>query len=185
MTTAGLRKEETFMTRLQRLLSSLPALVAAACLTTGARAHDGIDVRLRGYAEVPSVSTTAKARFKATIDDRSGSISYELSYSGLEGDVRQAHIHFGQRSVNGGVSVFLCQTSFNTDPTGLAPTCPQSGTVTGLVQAANVVGPAGQGIAAMEFAELIAAIRAGVAYVNIHSTKFLNGELRAQLKDDD
>lgn len=167
------------------------APLLAVALATPALAHDGIDVRLKGYAEVPSVSTVAKARFKASIDDKAGAINYTLTYSGLEGDVRQAHIHFGQHGVNGGIAVWLCQTSFNVDPTGLSPTCPQSGTVTGTVTAANVVGPAanvvpgGQGIAAGEFAELIAAIRAGVAYVNVHSTKFPGGEVRAQLRDDD
>jgi len=35
------------------------------------------------------------------------------------------------------------------------------------------------------FAEIVAAIRSGVVYVNIHTTKFPSGELRAQLKDDD
>jgi hypothetical protein len=154
-------------------------------LATPALAHDGIDVRLKGYSEVPSVSSAAKARFKASIDDKAGAINYTLTYSGLEGDVRQAHIHFGQHGTNGGIAVWLCQTSFNVDPTGLAPTCPQSGTVTGTVTAANVIGPAGQGIAAGEFAEVIAAIRAGVAYVNVHSTKFPGGEVRAQLRDDD
>jgi len=140
--------------------------------------------RLSGYQEVPSISTVASGRFKASIDDQSGSIHYELSYSGLEAEVRQAHIHFGQRSVNGGISVFLCQTTFNPDPTGLAPTCPQSGTVTGVLTLNNVIGPAGQGIAATEFAELVAAIRAGVAYANVHSTKFPGGEIRGQLRDD-
>ena len=96
--------------------------------------------------------------------------------------MRQAHIHVGQAGANGGVSVFLCQTTFNTDPTGLAPTCPQSGTVTGVLGVANVVGPAGQGVAAGELAELIAAIRAGVAYPNVHSTKFPGGEIRGQFQ---
>ena len=115
--------------------------------------HGGIQTRLKGYAEVPSVSSTAKGRFKASING--DTINYELSYRDLEGEVRQAHIHFGQRGVNGGVAVYLCQTSFNPDPTGLAPTCPQSGTVSGTLRAANVVGPAGQGIDATEFAELV------------------------------
>jgi hypothetical protein len=160
--------------------------ITALAATGGTSAHEhGIDTRLKGYQEVPAVSSTATGRFKASIDEKSGSITYELSYSGLEGDVRQAHIHFGQRGVTGGITVWLCQTTFNVDPTGLSPTCPQSGTVSGVIQAANVIGPASQGIAALEFAELVAAIRAGVAYANVHSSKFTGGEIRGQLRDDD
>jgi CHRD domain len=164
------------------------ATLAATVLMSAAAsvsAHDGIDARLRGYQEVPSVSTAAKGRLKASVDDKSGAIRYELSYSGLEGTVTQAHIHFGQHGVNGGIMVWLCQTATNADPTGLAPTCPQSGTVTGVLQANNVIGPAGQGVAVLEFAEVLAAIRAGVAYANVHSSKFPGGEIRAQLRDDD
>jgi hypothetical protein len=98
--------------------------------------------------------------------------------------VRQAHIHLGQKGVNAGVIVFLCQTDTNRDPTMLAPTCPQSGTVSGTLTAANVIGPANQGIAAMEFAELVAAIRAGAVYVNVHTAGFPGGEIRGQLDDD-
>ncbi len=147
--------------------------------------HDGIETRLKGHAEVPAVSSKASGKFKATLDEKSGSLSYTLSYSGLEGDVRQAHIHFGQRGVNGGIMVWLCQTSVNVDPTGLSPTCPQSGSVSGLIQAANVIGPAGQGISAAEYAEFVAAVRAGVAYANVHTSKFPGGEVRGQLQNDD
>jgi hypothetical protein len=40
---------------------------------------------------------------------------------------------------------------------------------------------AGQGIAAGDFAELVRAIRAGKAYVNVHSSVFPGGEIRGQL----
>ena len=79
----------------------------------------------------------------------------------------------------------------------LTPTCPDSpGKVSGHLTAANVIGPPAQGIAAAEFAELIKAIRAGVAYANVHSRNagglagnFNGGEIRGQLRashnDDD
>jgi CHRD domain len=56
--------------------------------------------------------------------------------------------------------------------------------VSGTIVAANVIGPSDQGIAAGEIAELIAAIRAGRAYVNVHTTAFPGGELRGQINDD-
>ena len=139
---------------------------------------------LSGFREVPSISSPASGHFEAVIDRKAGTIAYDLSYSGLTGDVQQAHIHVGQRSVNGGVSVFLCQTEASPDPTGLAPRCPQRGKVTGMVQAANMIaGPiVSQGVEPGQFNELIAAIRAGVAYVNVHSSTFLGGEVRGQLR---
>ena len=140
-----------------------------------------VHVQLTGYEEVPALSSAASGRFRAFIDDAAGTIRYELSYSGLTGNVLMGHIHFGQLGVNGGISLWLCQTADFVDPTGLAPTCVQSGTVTGLLTQANVVGPAEQGIAPAEFDEIVAAIRTGVAYVNVHSATFPGGEIRGQL----
>jgi CHRD domain len=141
---------------------------------------------MSGYLEAPPVSSVAEGDFRATIDDETNTVEYTLSYSGLEGDVRQAHIHFGQRSVSGGIIVWLCETAANPSPTGPAtPDCVQSGSVTGTFGAADVIGPAGQGIAAGEFEELVAAIRAGRTYANVHSTKFPPGEIRGQLNDRD
>lgn len=172
-------------------LSKHAAIACCALLALPAIADDddndgdqNIAARLQSFQEVPAVSSTASGRFRATINDDTGAISYRLSFTGLSSDVRQAHIHFGQHSVNGGISVFLCQTAVNPDPTGLAPQCPQSGTVTGLIQAANLIGPAGQGIAAGELAELLAAIRGGVAYVNVHTAMFGGGEIRGQIRRD-
>jgi hypothetical protein len=162
------------------------ALLAAAlcCVCLPAIARDEVViVPLRGFEEVPAVSSAAKGFFKARINEAAGTIQYELRYEALQGDIRQAHIHVGQRGVNGGVSVFLCQTTANPDPTGLSPTCgPAPATVTGTLTSANVIGPTGQGIAATEFAELVRAIRAGVAYVNVHSSVFPGGEVRGQAR---
>lgn len=168
------------------LIFVIPALVAVA---TFAVANDGGTRQFRagmiGYQEVPAISTVATGSFLAELAD-SDTLSYTLTYSGVEGGtVTQAHIHFGQRSVNGGISVWLCGSATNPGPAG-TQTCPATaGTVEGTITAANVVGPAGQGIAAGQFDELVRALRAGVAYANVHSTAFPGGEFRGQINDPD
>jgi CHRD domain len=165
---------------------TLAALMALS-LPAAARAEH-IEARLTGYQEVPSVSTPASGEFRAKISHGGQQIDYELTFSGLAGTVQQSHIHFGQRGVNGSVVVWLCQTSTTPAPpsvAGITPMCPQAGTVTGTITAANVVaaGTASQMITAGELDEVIAAIRAGVAYVNVHATP-LNpgGEIRGQVR---
>ncbi len=138
---------------------------------------------MTGYEENPDVSTVATGSFEARLSKDGTKLEYELDYSGLEGTVTQAHIHFGKRAVNGGVSIWLCESATNQSPSSTTPTCPQSGTVTGEVDATHVVGPAGQGIGPGELQEILAAMRAGHAYANVHSSKFGGGEIRAQLND--
>ena len=144
---------------------------------------------LTGYEEVPSVSTPAHGRFTAVIAKDGESISYELTYEDLIGTVQQSHIHFAQKSVNGSVVIWLCQTATTPAPASVAaitPVCPQSGTVVGTITNANVVAAAtaSQQITAGELSEVIAAIRGGVAYANVHATP-LNpgGEIRGQIQD--
>jgi len=116
-------------------------------------------------------------------------IVYKLAYRDIEGgSVLQSHIHFGQPSVNGGIAAFLC-TNLGNGPAG-TPVCPQpapgkSATVEGTIRAMNVVGPTAQGIEPGQFAELVNAIRGGVTYVNLHSTRWPNGEIRGLLRDDE
>lgn len=160
------------------LFASLMVLIAVAVvLSQGVKQFHDI---MSGFEEVPAVSTGASGEFSARISEDETEINYELSYSGLEGTVQQGHIHIGQAGVNGGVSVFLCGTTGFPGPAG-TQTCPQSGTVTGTLTASNVIGPAGQGVSAGEFAELVRAIRAGATYANVHSSKFPGGEVRAQI----
>jgi hypothetical protein len=136
---------------------------------------------LTGYEENPDLSTAATGSFRVTLDDAAQTISYVLSYSGLEGDVQQAHVHFGKRAINGGITFFLC-TNLGNGPAG-TPACPQSGTVSRTVTAADIVGPSGQGIEAGNYAELTAAMRAGHTYANVHSSKWPGGEIRAQINE--
>jgi CHRD domain len=136
---------------------------------------------LIGYEENPDISTVAHGSFEISLDDAARTLTYTLSYADLEGTVQQAHVHFGKRAVNGGVSFFLCGTTDFPGPTG-TPTCPGAGgTVTRTVPAAQILGPTAQGIEAGNFEELVAAMRAGRTYANVHSSKWPGGEIRAQI----
>jgi len=81
-----------------------------------------------------AVSTGASGRFRGEISKDGSTITYTLSYAGLEGTVAQAHIHFAQRNVAGPIVVFLCRTTQSVT----APTCPQAGTVTGTLTGGKV-----------------------------------------------
>jgi CHRD domain len=139
---------------------------------------------LTGYEESPPVSTTGHGEFTATVAPDGELISYTETYSGLQGTVTQSHIHVGQLGVNGSVVIFLCQTATNPDPTGLAPECPQEGSVTGTITAANVIAgaTASQQLAAGDLAAVLTAIRAGAAYVNVHTNVSPGGEIRGQIR---
>lgn len=142
---------------------------------------------LTGYEEVPSVSTTGNGRFSARINNDESEIQWELSYSDLEGAVQQAHIHFAQAGVNGGISVFLC-TNLGNGPAGTQPCPAPPATISGTIVAADVspnipatLDARNQGLGTGEIDELIAAIRAGSTYVNVHSTFRPTGEIRSQI----
>jgi hypothetical protein len=142
-----------------------------------------VEIALTPLQEPPICTSTGSGTFTATLSDDQTEVEYELTYE-LEGaaTATQGHIHVAQRLVNGGISVWLCQSATNVDPTGLSPQCPASGTpVTGTFTSANVIGPTGQGIAAGEFAELVRVMRLGATYANVHSALCPSGEIRGQI----
>jgi hypothetical protein len=145
---------------------------------------DTFAARLRGYEEVPSISSPGQGLFFGNLNASETQIDYTLVYFSTQGTVTQAHIHIAQPSVNGGIVLFFC-TNLGNSPVGApAPPCPNDpgvNTVSGTLTAANVVTQAGQGIGAAEFAEVVDAMRAGVAYANVHSDQFPGGEIRGQI----
>jgi hypothetical protein len=166
-----------------KLAVGVTALTAVGVAGAVALAQGGSDFkeRLTGYQEVPALSTSGHGAFRASIRNQGTAIRYRLTYAGLEAKPLQAHIHLGQRGVNAGVIVFLCDNT-GAGPAGTKPCPDPSGTVTGTLRAADVIGPAAQGIAAGEFRELVRAMRAGATYANVHTEKYTGGEIRAQLE---
>jgi hypothetical protein len=163
-------------------LATAAAASAAVAIAGGGGGSPSIHERLSGYQEDPAaISTTGTGTFDAMADAKGQEVTYRLSYSALEGTVAQAHIHFGTRHQSGGIAVFLC-TNLGNGPAGTQPSPPAPATITGTIRPVDVIGPSGQGIAAGEFAELLAAARAGATYVNVHSSLHPGGEIRAQLR---
>jgi hypothetical protein len=160
------------------LIFAIPVILAAATIAVAGdsgRSRFKADT-LGGYQEVIGpgpISTTGNGTFEARLEG--DVITYTLTYSDLEGGaVTQAHIHFGQRGVGGGVIAFLCG--------GPKPACPASpATVTGTITPADIVGPSSQGIEVGSFEETVRAIRAGVVYANVHTTRWPAGEIRGQV----
>ena len=181
------------MRSLRVKLAAVVAVVAVGAVGAVAVAHDRSSFAgsLSGYEEVPAVSTGASGTFKAGINRSEDEIRWQLTYSKLEGDVLQAHIHLGQESVNGGVVVWLCGNTPPTTPPAGTQTCPEgpakiSGTitaaeVTGIAPSGNPPVPSPQGLNPGEFDEFVRAMRAGVTYANVHSSRSPGGEIRTQI----
>jgi hypothetical protein len=169
------------------LVAVIALLGVASYAIAGGSKHKIKDVTLEGYQEtLTAISTTGAGSFEANIAKDDESLSYTLSFSGLEGTVLQAHIHFGAPAQSGGISAWLCRTATNPGPIGNhLPDCPQSGKITGVIHPDDVIGPTGQGIEPGAFPEFLAAIRSGYAYANVHTVKWPSGEIRAQINDDD
>jgi hypothetical protein len=174
---------------MKTILRSAFGLFLLMWIGSASVAHaEAIQATLTGYEEVPSVSTVASGEFRAFISRDEQSIDFELRYSGLQGTVQQAHIHVAQLSVNGSIVIWLCQTAVPfLDPAGLAPQCPAGqateAVVTGTITAANVIaGSTTQQLGARELDEVIAAIRAGAAYANVHTNLSPGGEIRGQIQ---
>src|SRR5436190_6483545 len=156
------------------------AVMVLGCVAYSARADqdeaNSLRARMNGFNEVPPKLTDGSGLFTATVNG--DHIDFTLTFSNLTGNPAAAHLHFGQRAVNGGVFLFLCGG-------GNQPACPAStsGTITGTAGAANVVAQVpDQGIPAGDFAAALRAIKSGETYANMHTPKFPGGEMRGQVK---
>jgi hypothetical protein len=164
------------------LLIGAAALGSAFLLAQGGPSQ--FHATLESTNEIPAVSSTAAGTFTATLQNNGTELAYEFSYSGLSGPPTQAHIHFGQKFANGAVVYWICGSATNPPQGGTVTICPQAkdGKVTGIIRAANIVAATTQGITAGDFAEVIAAIRDGNTYANIHTAQSPAGEARGQLR---
>lgn len=173
--------------RLTPSLVGVVAGMAVVVIAAGSAAAHGKPKReiirawLTSVQEVPAITTAASGFFRAVVDNEAGTIEYSLKYDDLQGAVTQSHIHIGQSGVNGGISVFLCSNLGN-GPAGTQACPPAPGEISGTIVMSDVIGPAAQGVAAGDFADLLRALRDGVSYANVHTDQFPGGEIRGQIR---
>jgi len=129
-------------------------LLTAAVAWSGAQsATVAYKATLSGAQEVPPVAGPASGSAAVNVDTATKQASWTVTYNGLSGPPKAAHIHCGGAAgANGPVAVPIA--SIATSPS--------------------------QGSGAMTDAQL-ADLQAGKCYVNIHTEKNPNGELRGQL----
>lgn len=158
-------------------------LAMAVAGLAGSVAHaQEFSTRLSGFNEVPAaIFSPGSGTLELSLDRETNSLNFTLSYAGLSSSVTQAHIHFGQRHVAGGIMVFFCSNLGN-GPAG-TPACPQGdGTVSGTITANGVVGPTVQNVQPGDFNAVIAALTNDTSYANVHTTNFPAGEIRGQVR---
>lgn len=169
-------------------LAVVVGVLAVSAVAFADRGHGKGDsknfsARLNGWEEDPSQVTTGRGSFKAEVESAT-QISFRLTYRNLEDtNVVQAHIHIGSRHESGGISAWLCGGTTQ-------PPCPAgpTATVNGTIEAADITGPANQGVEPGNFADLLRAMRKGETYANVHtSPRAPGGEIRGQIRghDDD
>jgi hypothetical protein len=169
------------------LMGALVSAVTFAPLAAAGSRVEEFSAVFSGFNEVGALNAQSgailsdgKATLQLRLNRADQSISYELKYSGLGTAVTQAHIHFGKVHMAGGVMVFFCSNLPN-PPAGTQP-CPASGTVSGTITAASVIGPSAQGVTAGDFQAIVDALESDTAYGNIHTAAFPAGEIRGEIR---
>jgi hypothetical protein len=147
-----------------------------------------VHTQLSGYEETPlTINSPGSGEFKAKISDHGSKIEYELTYRDLSSSPLQAHIHFGRPAISGMIVLFLCTNLTPPDGVPTPQACPTDNpaTITGTLTADDVISRSAQGIdaGAAGLAEILEAIRADAAYVNVHTTVYPTGEIRGRLRD--
>jgi hypothetical protein len=147
---------------------SVLAVTAACGVDPLAISTTDFTAKLDGASEVPAVTTTATGT--ATANRVGSTIVYSVTYSGLSGAPTASHIHIGAQGAAGPVRFNFCGTG------APVPACPTgvAGTISGTGDATFLAG-------GISLDSLNSAMKAGNAYVNIHTATNAGGEIRGLL----
>ena len=127
--------------------------------------------KLTGQDEVPPKDTKATGNFEMELSADGTISNYVLNVANI-GDVTLAHIHQGEKGINGPIIVTLYKSA---NP---------SGTSNGILSQGKVFSKLFEGpFAGKYITDLIKLISDGKAYVNVHTKQNPQGEIRGQLSN--
>jgi hypothetical protein len=151
------------------------AVTASTELFAGHSLHHGnYKTHLSGREEVPPADTRAQGQFHARLSDDGQSLHFKLIVANIR-NVTQAHFHWAAAGENGPVVAWLYPSG---PPPQLIPGRYNGPLAEGVITSDDLVGP----LAGASLADLLEEIRAGMIYVNVHTSQFPGGEVRGQLK---
>jgi hypothetical protein len=128
---------------------------------------------LSGAQEVPPAETNATGQAIFQLRKNGTELHYKVIVANIE-NVTMAHIHLAPAGVNGPVVAWLYPSG---PPPQLIPG-PFNGVLAqGVITSTNLVGP----LLGESLSDLMDAIIAGNAYVNVHTQQFPGGEIRGQI----
>jgi hypothetical protein len=140
--------------------------------------HAGTDhqhfAHLIGDNEVPPNDSLAQGQATFKVNDAGTAIDFRLNVANIV-NVTQAHIHRGPPGVIGGIVVWLYPSA---PPQQLIPGRFQGTLGEGTITAADLRGS----LLNQPLSALLAEIRAGNAYVNVHTTQLPVGEVRGTIR---
>ena len=156
------------MKTVKTVLYGVFAVVLTASLGMAA-SHGGHKAMLTGTEVVPPVETKASGEATFTLSKDGKELAYTLTVKDIE-NATAAHIHAGKKGENGGplAGLFTGPKKEGTFSGELA-----KGTIT----EKELMGP----LAGKQVKDLVKIIKEGGAYVNIHTEKNPNGEVRGQI----
>lgn len=138
-------------------------------------ASHNFGANLSGDEEVPPNDSRGRGHAQFWLSKDGTSLEYKLIVANVE-NVTQSHIHIAPRGVNGPVVVFL----FGFVAGGVT----ENGVLAeGTLRQSNLIARPAIGFRAT-MPELLAAMRSGNAYVNVHTVQLPAGEIRGQVREE-
>jgi hypothetical protein len=140
--------------KLALVAGAATALLLAGLGTAASQTTYKLKATLTASQETPKAKSNGTGTFTGTLIEKGKkkTLTWKLTFKGLTGSAAAAHIHLGKRGVAGPVAVALC-------------------------------GPCKSGAhgTAKLTEKIVSAIEHHGAYVNVHTAKYKNGEIRGQI----